>query len=33
MPIVGALRTKTLEMLVPRRIRRVATAHAPRIAN
>jgi hypothetical protein len=33
MPMVGALRTNTLEMLVPSRIRRVETAQAARIAN
>jgi hypothetical protein len=33
MPMVGALRTNTLEMLVPRRMRRVTAAQAPRMAN
>ena len=33
MAMVGALRTKTLLMLVPRRMRRVATAQAARMAN
>jgi hypothetical protein len=33
MPIVVALLTNTLEMLVPSLIRRVPTAHAARIAN
>jgi hypothetical protein len=31
--IVGAVRTKTLLMLVPRRMREVRVAHAARIAN
>jgi hypothetical protein len=31
--IVGAVRTKTLLMLVPRRMREVRIAHAARIAN
>jgi hypothetical protein len=33
MPMVGALRTNTREMLVPSLMRRVATAQAPGIAN
>ena len=33
MAMVGALRTNTLEMAVPRRIRDVAVAHAARMAN
>ena len=32
-PMVVALRTNTLEILVPSRIVRVSTAQAPRIAN
>ena len=33
MPMVGALRTNTLEMLVPSRMRSVDTAHAASTAN